>query len=856
MSYDAGVARGLYVIDTSPAIQSLRDMRAEAAKAAAELRALFQGIQPQSGAGVRAPSLTGQTSSIVQLQRAQAGLELQQARLARTQGDGARAAELEAQAQQRLVSTLSQQNTTTTQTIGIQRQLVGSQLQVVRAAQAAAQAQQQEMDALRNSLKPATQEVGGLTGAFGALKSAVGAAGVGLGAGQVIRFGFDAGRTALSLRETQNALRAVSGSSQVYAEALATARREQILFGGSLQENIEGLQGLVITSRDTGASLAGLVDLSQRLAVKSPEQGAGGSRIALAEAFSEGNITSLSRRFEIPKAKIEALRDASIPAAEKIKVLSDYLDSIGISSAAVAGKVDQSALAFRRFGAAIEGFKVRTGSLLADFTAPLASAGATLLGGFEGTREGLGDLAVASNTFGRALVGIAPASAEADASMRAWADTILGFVGVQSRATLATKAHQVAIDEDRVAIGNQQLQTVVAQRAYAESLELTGVRARALQQVTEQKANADKVAAVDAQTHGIAEEHLSQQAQDAARALLQTGPAGARTAALLAGSSGQIDVLTAAYYRLFAAQQSTAKGATQQDAANFRSLELFGQTADQTNAALQKQTAADLARSQGILQNGTQLQKITELQRLYNDAVRQSGANSAQAITAQNALIAAQRAGGAGRVSAAQSTALQLNNVEESSQLQLLKTQREGLERLRDQAEDYAVRRTRSQEDEDRKIRSLLVRGQKAEAAREREDFALQQRRTQEDFDRERRRTLRNNQEGLGDIGARTDLRQGQISERAALRGVGTGGALPAGVAPLPIGAQGTPSVARTTPQTVARLDISGVVNLDSKQVGTAVFPTIEVLMDESLAISLALIGVPNAGQLGVGGAG
>jgi hypothetical protein len=59
---------------------------------------------------------TSSSNSVLQLQRAQASLEQQQARLARSQGDTARAAELEAQAEQRLQGILSQQNVTTTQT--------------------------------------------------------------------------------------------------------------------------------------------------------------------------------------------------------------------------------------------------------------------------------------------------------------------------------------------------------------------------------------------------------------------------------------------------------------------------------------------------------------------------------------------------------------------------------------------------------------------------------------------------------------------------------------------------------------------------------------------------------------------
>ncbi len=208
----------------------------------------------------------------------------------------------------------------------------------------------------------------------------------------VVEGGIGAAQAALALRETTNALRAVSGGAVVYADAVATARRQQVLFGGSLKDNIDGLQGLVITSRDSGAALQSLVDLSQRLELKSPEQGIGGARVALAEAFGEGNITSLARRFEIPKAKIAELRDVSIPAAEKVRILSEYLDSVGISSEAVAGKVDQTALAYRGLSAELERTSLTQGGRLADTFARQAEGLSRLFGVINGNPEALAKL--------------------------------------------------------------------------------------------------------------------------------------------------------------------------------------------------------------------------------------------------------------------------------------------------------------------------------------------------------------------------------------------------------------------------------------------------------------------------------
>lgn len=245
---------------------------------------------------------------------------------------------------------------------------------------------------LENATTRSAGGVRGLGTAFSGLSQAAGAFGVGLGLQQIISFGIESSKSALALRETQNSLRATAGSQERYTQILTIARRQQELYGGTLKENIEGLSGLSITARQSGADLERLIDISQRLNVLSPEQGLQGARIALAEAFS-GNITSLNRRFEIPRAALEDLKDESLSASERLAALDKYLSGVGITSEAVAGKVDQSALAFRRLGAEAEEARNRAGGALADFLAPTADAVATGLDritrGVDGLREAL-----------------------------------------------------------------------------------------------------------------------------------------------------------------------------------------------------------------------------------------------------------------------------------------------------------------------------------------------------------------------------------------------------------------------------------------------------------------------------------
>jgi hypothetical protein len=216
-----------------------------------------------------------------------------------------------------------------------------------------------------------------------------------------------------------------------------------------------------------------------------------------------------------------------------------------------------------------------------------------------------------------------------------------------------------------------------------------GVRASAAamaaKMAAEQKSAADQVGAVDAQTNAIANQQLATQASNAAQALLAAGQHGANTAAILAGSSSQVDVLTAAYYRLYAAQQA-AGVAAQKIAAR---KEDFGErhggaeggalTPTARNRAAEEQRIndqintnklkglADTARQEQILATGSHAQKVAELQREYQEQVAQHGAESAEAIRAQTKLIQAQETGSKARASGAAAAADKILSLEQKT---------------------------------------------------------------------------------------------------------------------------------------------------------------------------------------------
>lgn len=386
MTYDAGKAVASYQIDT-----------AQAEAAAQRIRQIWQGIaQSQQtfgsgGSGGQRALPAGQdlAAQYTAQQRAAAQLEATQSRLARAQGDTAGSAALLGQAEQRLLALLQRENLTFEQSIAVQKQLAGVQTQIAKGSQQSGTFAQQFGDSLRSSFLGIVGPAALATAAIGAVYKTV------QGAQQSVA-------DALQLRETKNSLAAVAGDTRTYTSILKEARDQQVLFGGSLQENISGLQGLAVVARASGADLATLIDFQRRLTTLDPEQGATGAKIALNEALS-GNVASLSRRFEIPKAQLQQLNDATIPVSQRLQALDEFLNHVGITSEAVTGKVDQDATAFRRLGQELGDAALKGGDRLASSLGSSANALARLVGVVNGNPQAIAELG--SLLSGKPIVG-------------------------------------------------------------------------------------------------------------------------------------------------------------------------------------------------------------------------------------------------------------------------------------------------------------------------------------------------------------------------------------------------------------------------------------------------------------------
>ncbi len=364
--YDAGRARAELILDLTKYEQSI-----------ARAKQLMQEINKTPTLGT---SSGGSTSNAATQQRSLSNSILQtanaQARLAQVQNTGKNAAIGLAQAEQVYINALKQIPSGTNQATKAltNLQIVQNRLKNVSGGGGPALPRTLEEfgGTALNQLKASFLGVLGpaalVTGAIGALRGAV------AGAGEAIE-------ESLALKATKNSLAAVSGDFKTYNVIMAEARNQQILFGGSLNENLEGLQGMATVAKATGADLGTLIDLQKRLTLlnNGPTGGAQGARIALANALS-GQVTSLQRRFDIPVDQLKGLNDTSKSTAERLAIVSTFLDKVGISSAAVETRVDQNAKAFNRFNQEIGDAKINVGNALATVLAPMADKLATIVG--------------------------------------------------------------------------------------------------------------------------------------------------------------------------------------------------------------------------------------------------------------------------------------------------------------------------------------------------------------------------------------------------------------------------------------------------------------------------------------------
>lgn len=160
---------------------------------------------------------------------------------------------------------------------------------------------------------------------------------------------------------------------QKYAVAVQVATRNQVLFGGSLSESIEGILKLQQISQSAGMSLNTLNDAVQLLSLRDPVQGIEGATIAIQELIS-GDPMSLRRRFELPADAVNRLANMAGNAQAQIQGLTDLLATQGITLDALNDQLNSTAATYNRLESAASNAYQRLGQQLAQIGEPAAAA--------------------------------------------------------------------------------------------------------------------------------------------------------------------------------------------------------------------------------------------------------------------------------------------------------------------------------------------------------------------------------------------------------------------------------------------------------------------------------------------------
>ena len=162
----------------------------------------------------------------------------------------------------------------------------------------------------------------------------------------------------------QAQLKLLADSTEEYNQALEISRKNIALFGGSIVNNLQNMNRLILLSNQSGASIEDLNDMLLLLSTKDPVQGIEGASIALNEALSEGTTRSLRQRFELGGEQLKMFTDQTLTANEMLALFEKELQKIGLSMELLEGSVSIGARSVNEFSAAWEEAMLASGQAL------------------------------------------------------------------------------------------------------------------------------------------------------------------------------------------------------------------------------------------------------------------------------------------------------------------------------------------------------------------------------------------------------------------------------------------------------------------------------------------------------------
>lgn len=161
----------------------------------------------------------------------------------------------------------------------------------------------------------------GALGAIGVLGTAVSTAAIA---------GFDLNN---SMEQASARIQAFTKDSAATADILALVKERAAVTPFAFKDMTDSAAALLPVTKASGASLEELLEISEVLAASNPAEGLAGAAFALKEATS-GDFTSVIERFNLPRQRLNELKEQGVPALEAVTIA---MKELGLDTDLVAG---------------------------------------------------------------------------------------------------------------------------------------------------------------------------------------------------------------------------------------------------------------------------------------------------------------------------------------------------------------------------------------------------------------------------------------------------------------------------------------------------------------------------------------
>lgn len=462
------------------------------------------------GSSVGAGAQRG-ASGALSLQQALSRLDVQEAKLARAQGDTARAAEFEAQAEERLRSALAQVDTTTVQTVNAQRQLASIQTQNATGGAGL------------------TSIFGQMGGTLGGLATAAGPVAAGFvaleGARKVIDFA-KSGADADLARQSFDQLAQQSGTTgAALLAALQQASKGEVAdLNLELAANRAQLLGVAKSAGEFSTLMEIARDRAQKMgsdtstAFNDLVTGLGRASPMILDNL--GITVKVGEANEIYAAKLGKAASALTDAEKKQALINAVMAQGKKSIEDAGGAIDGDAASWTRAGVAFENAKSRLAGFLGSALAPAAEGFARVTSGSQGLDQAMAGLSNNLQRGGTATAYLGQMLGLTAGSVDSARNTLQSWGVIQVDVAAATQASTLTMDAERQATVQN---AAVKQQAGAIAAQFV---AQIQQQIAVSAESANQ-SLLDAQAKGAQAAQtqlLQQQTINAASAFLTLNP--------------------------------------------------------------------------------------------------------------------------------------------------------------------------------------------------------------------------------------------------------------------------------------------------------------------------------------------